>query len=151
MSGIDKKVDIVLRAWGQMQEIAASCDKSATRVRVFGFSTWSALVAYGYTEDDAFIFVISVALLCAALIGEMWFRLIQYSFISRSFEVEKALDFYMADDEISFMNVNISTHIATPTRARFFSMLGVRRWAIWVPYVIAIGVSAIAFMIVIVR
>jgi hypothetical protein len=142
-----KKVDIVLKAWDQVQGIARSCDESAAKIRAFGLAVWSALIAYGYKENDGGIFWVAFAAVLFSCIGEVGLRQIQFAFIRRSFDIERALDAYMVNDIAKFIGADISTHIPAPTFKRFLGMFSLHRWSVWGPYLVAGFATVVAFAV----
>ena len=143
---LGKKVDVVLKAWDQVQSVIRTCEDSASKIRAFALLLWSGLFAYGYKEGVAVVYCaagVAVIFCCAT---EMRLRQIQYSFIHRSFDIERSLEAYLLGDIETFINVDISTRISKPTFKRFLSMFNARRWSIWGPYFASVVMTILAVL-----
>jgi hypothetical protein len=147
MAENDKKVDVVLKTWDQLQSIVRTLEDSATKMRAAGFAVWGALLAYAYTNHGALVFLTGLLSITFSCANEIRIRQIQFAFIRRSLELEKALGAFMVNDVQSFIAADVSTRIPSPSFRQFRDMFGRRRWAIWSPYAFAMLVSAVAWLL----
>ena len=141
----DRGLQILLKAWDTMQELAKSNGQAAWTIRAWGISVWCALVAYAVTNRIAPLLLVAIAQLTAAFLMEMAARQVQYAFIARSLEIEKSIESVLVGEGQYVPEGGISTNIPTPTIHTLGQLLSVRRWQHWFPYVVLIGFSFVAY------
>jgi hypothetical protein len=149
VSKIDlEEATILLKSWETLQDLAKSNGETAWKVRVWGISVWSALVAYSFNESEKFIILVSVIAIVAVFLVELAVRQIQYQFIARSLEIERVLNASLIGDALDLPEKGISTNIDTPVLKDFLELFRLKRWLIWFPYLIIILFSVVAWNIV---
>lgn len=140
----DKDKDILIKAWEVVQALAKSNAESAWQIRAWGLSVWAALMAYGYSNDKSEIFVVAIVLLVVVFLMELSVRQIQYKFIERSLEIESCINSLLVGDGWCLPAKGISTEIDTPNLYDFFRLLIIKRWLIWMPYLLVLLATVIA-------
>jgi len=136
---------LLIKAWETMQSLAKGNGESAWKIKAWGVTTWSALMAYAYTSKTKEIILVSIALLIVSLLIEVIIRQIQYKFIERSLEIEQSLNDILAGEDPRTPKNGVSTNVDTPSLRDFLNLLSLRRWLIWLPTLILIFFSIVAF------
>lgn len=143
---IDQIITVLLEAWGKVQNLSISLDESVWKIRAFGFTTWSALVAYSVTSNNRSVVLVSIILAAATFFIEVGIRQIQYSFIRRSFCIEECINKVLVMEVKTIPSNVISTKIETPDLGSFKEFFKVRRWLTWFPYMLILVASIFIYL-----
>jgi hypothetical protein len=143
-SRVSLQAEIYLKAWETYQNIAKSNGESSWVIRAWGISVWCALVAYSFGNGIKAMLWVALVELSAAFLMELAARQIQYAFIQKSLEVERAIESMVVGEEIKLPPGGISTNIPTPTLSSLFELLSLRRWQIWFPYALLLVFTLLA-------
>ncbi|UBU62560.1 hypothetical protein LDB30_00770 [Acidithiobacillus ferrooxidans] len=142
----NQMIAVLLEGWGKVQDLSISLDESAWRIRGWGFTTWSALVAYSVTSNNRSIALVSIILALSIFFVELGIRQVQYSFIRKSFDIEDCINKVLAG-QVTIISKNIiSTKIETPDLTSFFEFIAVRRWLTWIPYLLILLTSLFIYV-----
>lgn len=145
MLASNDSLQIVIKAWETFQSLARLNGEMAWKVRIWGISIWCALIAYGFKEQQQFIAFIALLEIVVIFLIEIGIRQVQYQYIEKSIEIESTLNSLLVGDEMELPERGISTNIDTPTYGDLLALLKIKRWLIWLPYVLLFLFTLIAF------
>lgn len=128
--------EILLKAWEIMQSLVKYQGEIAWKIRLFGLTLWTAIMAYSFKEKAPEISLIALMAVVASLIFEVAARQVQYKYIERSIEIERNINDILIGDNPNLGEKGISTNIDTPDIKEFFSFFRLKRWSIWLPYLL---------------
>ena len=136
--------EILLKGWEVHQSLAKGMGESAWHVRAWGVSVWSALVAYSFTSSKPEVAIVAIVLLFSVFIVELAIRQIQYQYIAKSVAIEASINSILVGDDPSLPEGGISTNILTPEISTLLELLTLKRWLIWLPYLLLLFCSIFA-------
>jgi hypothetical protein len=139
----EKKVAILIKAWETYQNISKGFGENCWKIRAIGIGFWSTVIAYGYQTQDKNVYFFSFVIILMFFVLEIAIRQLQYKYISKSIDIEKSINDYLVGDEIMLPQGGISTNIEVPTIDDFTSILQLKRWLIWFPYIVLVVFTAL--------
>ena len=143
-----ESLQVLLKSWETFQALIKSQGEIAWKVRIWGVSVWSALLAYSFKETLPHIVLVAVIEIAVVFLVELAVRQIQYKYIDKSIEIEHVLNSLLVGDEMQLPSRGISTNIDTPNLADLVDLLRLKRWLVWLPYLLLLLFSATAWKIV---
>ena len=139
-----EQLQVLLKAYETCQSLAKSNGESSWAVRSWGLGIWSALIAYSFKERVPGIAVVALVVLICVFIVEMAIRQIQYAFIRRALVIEDSLNDILVGGCVRLPASGVSTNIETPTLSDLIELLRIKRWLLWLPYVLLVSFTVIA-------
>lgn len=145
MSSTDETdVNILLKSWEILQNLSKSNGETAWKIKSWGVTVWSALMAYAFKENTPEIAFVSILFTIIIFIIEVAVRRIQYNFIQQSIEIEESINSILTKNpDLILPPRGISTNIDTPEIKDIFKLLTPKRFLFWFPYVIMLLASII--------
>lgn len=140
----ETQLTILIKAWETMQAIAKGNGETAWRIRAWGVSVWSALMAYAYKQHSIEIIYIAIVALVVLFFVEAAVKQLQYKFIQRSMDIELSLKSLLEGGDLQLPDNGISTNIGVPDIADLAALFQLKRWIFWFPYLLLLIFSAIA-------
>jgi hypothetical protein len=131
-----EQINILLKAWETYQNLSKGLGENCWKVRTVGIGFWSAIIAYGYQHSDKNVYKFSLLIIFMFFVIEAGIRQLQYEYISKSIEIEKSINDFLAGDEISLPSNGISTNIDIPSFVDFLLLFCLKRWLFWFPYLV---------------
>ena len=144
MDANESQLEILIKAWETMQALAKGNGETAWRVRAWGVSLWSALMAYAYKHHSPEIIYVAILALAILFFIEAAVKQLQYKFIQRSIEIESSLKSILEGGEFELPDNGISTNIDVPNLTDFFGLFQLKRWIFWFPYLLLVLFSCLA-------
>lgn len=143
----DKQIDILTSAWEMYQNLSKGFAENCWKIKSIGIGFWSAIIGYGYKENDNLMFYFSILIIVLFFFMESGMRRLQYKYISKSIEVEKSINDFLVGAEMKLPSKGISTNIAIPSLRDFGNLLRLKRWMFWSPYLILL-ITSVFFIII---
>lgn len=145
MTVSDLQFSILSKAYETCQALARSNAETAWKVRSWGIGIWAALMAYGYQNQSREIVWLSFVALFCIFVVELAIRQIEYAFIARALEIEDSFgDLLIGSPNPRLPSYGASTNIQTPSVKGLLSLLSVKRWLVWFPYLLLASFTAAA-------
>ncbi|TQR14750.1 hypothetical protein [Psychrobacillus soli] len=137
----EDKINVLIKAWETYQNLAKGFGENAWKIRAIGIGFWSAIMGYGYKNDDSKVYLFSLIIVVLFLFLETGMKQLQYKYINKSINIEKSINDFLLGDNVKFPTNGISTNIATPSIIDFLNMFRLKRWMFWLPYLVLLIVT----------
>lgn len=139
----DKQIDVLKSAWEMYQKLSTGFAENCWKIRSVGIGFWSAIIAYGYKQNDKLPYYFSILIAFIFFFMESGMRRIQNKYILKSIEIEKSINDFLVGTDPKLPNNGISTNIEIPSFSDFLDLLRLRRWMFWLPYLTLFIISNI--------
>lgn len=137
-------IQILIKGWETLQSLAKANADSAWNLRAWGISVWSALVAYAYTSQKHEVVFVAIVTLISVFLVELAIRQIQYQYIKKSIAIERSINAILVGETPHLPEGGISTNIETPDWRDLMDLFRLKRWLIWLPYLLLASFSLLA-------
>ncbi|WP_028856014.1 OmpA family protein [Psychrilyobacter atlanticus] len=131
----DKQKEILIEAWKMYQNLAKGFGENSWKIKTLGIGFWSTVIAYGYKNSDAIIYLFSILIVVMFFFIDCGMKTLQYKYIKKSIEVEKGInDYLVGSDSLSFPSNGISTNVEAIQREDYIFLIKLRSWRFWIQY-----------------
>ncbi len=141
-------IDVLLKSWELTQNIAKNNAETAWKVRMWGVTIWSALIAYAFNNNSVEIVLLSGFILIPIAWFEFGIRTVEYKLISRSHEIEESINNLLLKGEFIPPTEGVKIKIEPTKLSDYLSLLNKKRWLVWGPYLALLVSSVLVFFVV---
>lgn len=135
----EKMIGVLIKAWETYQNLSKVFGENVWKIRTMGIGFWAAIVAYGYKQNEIKMYYLAAIVAVLFFMLEAGTRIIQQKYIQKSIEIEKSINDFLTGDLVKIPGDGISTNISNPSLKDYISLLKLRRWLFWLPYIILIA------------
>ncbi|WP_270168403.1 hypothetical protein [Paenibacillus sp. SYP-B4298] len=135
----EKMIGVLIKAWETYQNLSKGFGENAWKIRTMGIGFWAAIVAYGYKQNEVTMYYLAALVAVLFFMLEAGTRILQQKYIQKSIEIEKSINDFLTGDLVKIPGDGISTNFSNPSLKDFISLLKLRRWMFWLPYIVLIA------------
>jgi len=128
-------IDLILKAWETYLSLAKGMGDHCWKIRSVFLSLAAGLLAYSYSSNTPFLYLLVSMLSVIFLIFESGYRRLEHQYFEKAQQIEITLNDILSDEaEPRIPPGGISTGVDTPDLSALFGLMKIKRIMFWLPY-----------------